>query len=118
MAWNCHHPGRPKRCADPEVAQGLADGAALAIVLLLLDAGRPAKANLSLDAGLIAAIDEVAAARSTPIADGDVGDSGGRKDRLPRHRRPRTQARGQAEGRIDGRTRDSDESSFSPNNGR
>ena len=37
--------------ADPEVAQALADGAALAIVPLLLDAGRPAKANLSLDAG-------------------------------------------------------------------
>jgi predicted RNase H-like HicB family nuclease len=48
--------------ADPEVAQALADGAALAIVPLLLDAGRPAKANLSLDAGLLAAIDEAAAA--------------------------------------------------------
>jgi hypothetical protein len=48
--------------ADPEVAQALADGAALAIMPLLLDAGRPAKANLSLDAGLLAAIDEAAAA--------------------------------------------------------
>ena len=37
--------------ADPEVAEALAKGAALAIVPLVLDAGRPAKANLSLDAG-------------------------------------------------------------------
>ena len=49
--------------ADPEVAEALAKGAALAIVPLVLDAGRPAKANLSLDAGLLAAIDEAAAAR-------------------------------------------------------
>jgi predicted RNase H-like HicB family nuclease len=57
---------------DPEVAQALADGAALAIVPLVLDAGRPAKANLSLDAGLLAAIDAAAAAhgltRSTFLA--------------------------------------------------
>ena len=39
-------------------------GAALAIVPLVLDADRPAKANLSLDAGLLAAIDEAAAARN------------------------------------------------------
>lgn len=49
--------------ADPEVAQAVAQGAVLAIVPLLLDAGRPAKANLSIDAGLLAAIDEAAAAR-------------------------------------------------------
>jgi predicted RNase H-like HicB family nuclease len=48
---------------DPEVAEALAEGAALAIVPLLLDAGRPAKANLSIDAGLLAAIDEAAKAR-------------------------------------------------------
>src|SRR5258707_398221 len=36
--------------ADPEVAAALAAGAALAIVPLLLDTGRPAKANLSIDA--------------------------------------------------------------------
>src|SRR5580693_2577221 len=41
----------------------LAEGAALAIVPLLIDVGRPAKANLSLDAGLLAAIDEAASAR-------------------------------------------------------
>jgi hypothetical protein len=49
--------------ADPEVAAALAEGAALAIVPLLIDLGRPTKANLSLDAGLLAAIDEAAAAR-------------------------------------------------------
>lgn len=49
--------------ADPAVVEELADGAALAIVPLVLDVARPAKANLSLDAGLLAAIDEAAAAR-------------------------------------------------------
>ena len=39
------------------------ESAALAIVPLVLDAGRSAKANLSLDAGLLEAIDEAAAAR-------------------------------------------------------
>jgi predicted RNase H-like HicB family nuclease len=48
---------------DPEVAAELAAGAALSIVPLILDAGRPAKANLSLDAGLLQAIDEAAEAR-------------------------------------------------------
>jgi len=43
---------------DPEVAAALAHGAVLAIVPLVRDAGRPVKANLSLDAGLLAAIDE------------------------------------------------------------
>jgi hypothetical protein len=47
----------------PEVAAELAHDAVLAIVPLVLDAGRPVKANLSLDAGLLAAIDEAAAAR-------------------------------------------------------
>jgi predicted RNase H-like HicB family nuclease len=49
--------------ANPEIAAALAEGAALAIVPLVLDAGRPAKANLSIDAGLLAAIDEAAQAR-------------------------------------------------------
>jgi predicted RNase H-like HicB family nuclease len=49
--------------ADPELASALAHGAVLTIVPLLRDVGRPAKANLSLDAGLLAAIDEAAAAR-------------------------------------------------------
>ena len=48
---------------DEDIASALAAGAALAFVPLILDAGRPAKANLSLDVGLIAAIDEAAAAR-------------------------------------------------------
>jgi predicted RNase H-like HicB family nuclease len=49
--------------ADPEVRAALADGAVLAVVPLVLEAGCPVKANLSLDAGLLAAIDEAAAAR-------------------------------------------------------
>ena len=49
--------------ADRAIADAIAEGAALAIVPLLLDAGRPAKANLSIDAGLLAAIDEAAKAR-------------------------------------------------------
>jgi predicted RNase H-like HicB family nuclease len=49
--------------ADTSVAARLAEGAAIAFVPLLLDAGRPARANLSIDAGLLAAIDEAAALR-------------------------------------------------------
>jgi predicted RNase H-like HicB family nuclease len=48
--------------ADPEIAAALAGGAVIAMVPVLRDAGRPAKANLSLDAGLLEAIDEAAAA--------------------------------------------------------
>jgi predicted RNase H-like HicB family nuclease len=48
---------------DPEVAAALADGGILAYVPLVLDSGRPVKANLSLDAGLLDAIDEAAARR-------------------------------------------------------
>ncbi len=48
---------------DPEVAGALKEGAALAIVPLLIESGRPVKANLSLDAWLLAAIDDAAAAR-------------------------------------------------------
>jgi predicted RNase H-like HicB family nuclease len=47
---------------DGEVAAALVEGAVLAVVPLLLDAGRPAKANLSVDAGLLEAIDEAAEA--------------------------------------------------------
>jgi len=49
--------------SDPEVAEALGHGGILAYVPLILDAGRPAKANLSLDAGLLNAIDEAAARR-------------------------------------------------------
>jgi len=49
--------------ADPKVAAAVGKGAALAIVPLLIDSGRSVKANLSLDTGLLAAIDDAAAAR-------------------------------------------------------
>lgn len=48
--------------ADLEITAALVEGAALAIVPLLLDAGRAVRANLSLDAGLLDAIDEAATA--------------------------------------------------------
>ena len=48
---------------DPDVARALAEGSALAIVPLVIETGRPVKANLSLDAGLLWAIDEAAKAR-------------------------------------------------------
>jgi predicted RNase H-like HicB family nuclease len=48
---------------DPDVARDLAEGGVLAIVPLVMETGRPVKANLSLDAGLLAAIDDAAAAR-------------------------------------------------------
>ena len=48
---------------DKETAAALAEGAAMVIVPLIFDSGRPAKANLSLDSGLLQAIDEAAEAR-------------------------------------------------------
>jgi predicted RNase H-like HicB family nuclease len=48
---------------DPDVAAALAEGGVLAYVPLVLDAARPVKANLSLDAGLLSAIDEAAERR-------------------------------------------------------
>ena len=48
--------------ADTEYQAALKQGAALVVVPLLQDTGRPAKANLSLDAGLLQAIDEAAEA--------------------------------------------------------
>ena len=48
---------------ESDVAEALKQGAALAIVPLLIETGRPVKANLSLDAWLLAAIDDAAAAR-------------------------------------------------------
>jgi len=47
---------------DPEVVAEIAQGGTLAIVPLILDAGRAVKANLSLDAGLLQAIDDAAEA--------------------------------------------------------
>jgi predicted RNase H-like HicB family nuclease len=49
--------------ADEEIAAALRGGAALVMVPALVDSGRPAKANLSLDSGLLEAIDEAAKAR-------------------------------------------------------
>lgn len=46
---------------DAEVAEALAGGATLASVPLIRETGRPAKANLSIDAGVLAAIDAEAA---------------------------------------------------------
>jgi predicted RNase H-like HicB family nuclease len=46
--------------ADPGVAAALAEGAAVALVPVLRDCGRSVRANLSLDAGLLEAIDEAA----------------------------------------------------------
>jgi predicted RNase H-like HicB family nuclease len=48
---------------DPEVAAALTQGAALASVPLIRETGRPTKANLSLDSGILRAIDEEAVRR-------------------------------------------------------
>jgi predicted RNase H-like HicB family nuclease len=49
--------------ADPDVIESLSRGAAFVFVPLLLDSGRPARANISLDRNLLDAIDEAAKAR-------------------------------------------------------
>jgi predicted RNase H-like HicB family nuclease len=49
--------------SDPDVAAALERGGIFAYVSLVLDSGRPVKANLSLDAGLLHAIDEAAERR-------------------------------------------------------
>ena len=51
-----------KLLADREVRRALAAGAALMMVPLVRDTGKPAKANVSLDAGTLQAIDEEARA--------------------------------------------------------
>jgi predicted RNase H-like HicB family nuclease len=48
---------------DPEVRAALAEGAGLATVPLIRETGKPVKANLSLDSGVLAAMDEEAARR-------------------------------------------------------
>jgi addiction module RelE/StbE family toxin len=50
--------------ADREIAAALAEGAALTIMPLVLDAGRAVRVNLSLDAGLLDATDEAAKAHT------------------------------------------------------
>ena len=47
---------------DPDVAAALAEGAVATLVPVLRDSGRSVRANLSLDAGLLDAIDEAAEA--------------------------------------------------------
>jgi predicted RNase H-like HicB family nuclease len=47
---------------DVEVKQALAEGAVLAVVPVLFETGKPVRANISLDAGTLAAIDAEAAA--------------------------------------------------------
>jgi len=47
---------------DRDVRAAIVEGAVLIAVPLLMDSGRPAKANISLDAGLLKAIDEAAEA--------------------------------------------------------
>ena len=46
--------------ADPDVTAALAEGAAITLVPVLRDSGRSVRANLSLDSGLLGAIDEAA----------------------------------------------------------
>ena len=48
---------------DPEIREALAAGATLASVPLVRATGRPAKANLSIDAGILSALDAEAARR-------------------------------------------------------
>lgn len=47
------------RC-DPEVAEALAEGACMVAVLHVSATGKPVRANLSLDEGLVAALDAAA----------------------------------------------------------
>lgn len=47
---------------DKQVAAALAEGAALVVIPVLMDSGRAVRANLSLDAGLLEAIDAAARA--------------------------------------------------------
>ena len=45
---------------DAEVAEQIADGAAFAVIPLVIESGTPIRANLSMDSGLLAAVDEAA----------------------------------------------------------
>ncbi|MGD0867248.1 MAG: type II toxin-antitoxin system HicB family antitoxin [Rhizomicrobium sp.] len=49
---------------EPDVRKALADGAGLATIPLVRETGKPVKANLSIDSGVLAAMDEEAARRS------------------------------------------------------
>jgi predicted RNase H-like HicB family nuclease len=49
--------------SDPDIAAAVGAGAVLALVPLVRNSGQPMRANISLDRGLLEAIDEAAAAR-------------------------------------------------------
>jgi predicted RNase H-like HicB family nuclease len=49
---------------DPDVKPALAEGAGLATVPLVRETGKPVKANLSIDSGVLAAMDEEARRRN------------------------------------------------------
>ena len=49
--------------ADPEVAEALAEGASFAALLVVRATGKPVRANLSLDEGIVSAIDAAAERR-------------------------------------------------------
>lgn len=57
--------------SDPQVVEAMSEGSALASVSIIRETGRPVKANLSLDAGVLAAID-VAAERLKETRSGTV----------------------------------------------
>ena len=48
---------------DPDVVAALGEGASLATVPLIRETGRPVKANLCIDSGVLAAIDEASSRR-------------------------------------------------------
>lgn len=49
---------------DPEVKAALASGAGIAMIPLVRETGKPVKANLSIDSGVLAATDEEAGRRN------------------------------------------------------
>ena len=54
---------RESLAEDPDAAEMLSEGALVVRIPLVRETGRPVKANLSLDAGVLAAIDEEAKRR-------------------------------------------------------
>ncbi len=48
---------------DPDVSEALAEGASLAAILVVRSTGKPVRANLSLDEGIVSAIDAAARTR-------------------------------------------------------
>ncbi len=48
---------------DPEVKEAMSDGAVLVAIPLLIESGKSVRANISMDQGILAAIDAAAAER-------------------------------------------------------